>query len=89
MADINRLPLAALLPLALVALTACGTGSGPAAEATAMQPAAPAEGAAKPDALQLRRTGDGGVEIRKVDVPVDHAGQAAEAAPAAPAEPAH
>lgn len=98
MADFNRLRLALLLPFALVALTACETGSeavghdaaaqsAPAAsagEAMPMQPTAPMEGAAPSEAVQVRRTDDGGVEIRKLDA-AD--GQGADAAPAEPRQP--
>lgn len=57
----------------------------PVGEARRMEPAAPAEGAAQPEAVQLRRidggTDGGGIEIRNVDAA---GGQAADAAPAAP-----
>lgn len=98
MADFNRLRLALLLPFALVALTACEAGSeaagrdaaaqsAPAAaagQAMPMQPTAPMEGAPPSEAVQVRRTDDGGVEIRKLDA-AD--GQAADAAPAEPHQP--
>ncbi|MDZ7476383.1 hypothetical protein U5F73_15530 [Stenotrophomonas pavanii] len=98
MADFNRLRLALLLPFALVALTACEAGSeaaghdaaaqsAPAAQAgqaTPMQTTAPMEGAEPSGAVQMRRTGDGGVEIRKMDA-AD--GQGAGAAPAEPHQP--
>ena len=49
------------------------------------QPASPVEGGAAPEAVELRSTDDGGVDIRKVDVA---AGQGADA-PAPPAEAKH
>ncbi|MDV9042613.1 hypothetical protein [Stenotrophomonas sp. RAC2] len=53
----------------------------PVGEAMQMQPTAPAEGVAQPEAVQLRRTDGGGIEIRNVDAA---GGEGAEAAPAAP-----
>jgi hypothetical protein len=50
-----------------------------------MQPAQPVEGEAAPEAMELRRADEGGVDIRKVDVA---AGQGADA-PASPAEAKH
>jgi len=56
----------------------------PVGEAMEMQPAAPTEGVTQPEAVQLRRTDGGGIEIRNVDA-AD--GQGADAAPAAPLKP--
>lgn len=57
----------------------------PVGDAMQMQPAQPVEGEAAPEAMALRRTDEGGVDIRKVDVV---AGQGADA-PASPAEAKH
>jgi hypothetical protein len=65
-----------------------GTGAVPArpvGDTMQMQPAQPVEGEAAPEAMGLRRTDKGGVDIRKVDVA---AGQGADA-PASPAEAKH
>ncbi|MFL0338961.1 hypothetical protein [Stenotrophomonas maltophilia] len=48
----------------------------PVSGAAPMQPAVPAEGVTRAEAVQLRRTSDGGVELRKVDA---LSGQGAEA----------
>ncbi|MHC1652989.1 hypothetical protein ACODUL_06820 [Stenotrophomonas maltophilia] len=53
----------------------------PVGEAMQMQPAAPAEGVTQPEAVHLRRTDGGGIEIREVD---GAGGQGADAAPAVP-----
>ncbi|HEL2979852.1 TPA: hypothetical protein UMB92_002721 [Stenotrophomonas maltophilia] len=51
----------------------------PVSDAMPVQPAAPAEGVTQPEAVQLRRTDDGGIEIRKADA---MAGQGVGTAPA-------
>jgi hypothetical protein len=100
MADINRLCRTVWVLSALVALTACAPGSDPAKTverdagvdavparpiAGVAQPASPVEGGAAPEAVELRSTDDGGVDIRKADVA---AGQGADA-PTPPAEAKH
>lgn len=100
MADIKRLHRGLWVSFALLALAACAPGSDPAktverdagAEAVparpiagVAQPASPVEGRTALEAVDLRRTDEGGVDIRKVDVA---AGQGADA-PASPAEAKH
>ncbi|HFF2845044.1 TPA: hypothetical protein ACGCGJ_000998 [Stenotrophomonas maltophilia] len=53
----------------------------PVSEAMQMQPTAPAEGVTRPEAVQLRRTSDGGVEIRKVDAVSGHGADTARVEP--------
>lgn len=99
MTDINRLCRMAWVPFALLALMACAPGSDPAKTverdagtgavparpiAGVAQPASLAEGGAASEAVDLRRTDDGGVDIRKVDA----AGQGADAS-APPAAAKH
>lgn len=88
----KRLHLMVLIPIALAALTACGQQGDPAqtverdagtdavparpiGDAMQMQPV---EGGAAPEAVELSRTEDGGMKIRKVDAAV---GQDAGASP--------
>ncbi|CRD45732.1 hypothetical protein [Stenotrophomonas maltophilia] len=97
MTDINRLCRMAWVPFALLALVACAPGSDPAKTverdagtgavparpiAGVAQPASLAEGGAAREAVDLRRTDDGGVDIRKVDVAAEQ-GADASAPPAA------
>ncbi|WP_414554519.1 hypothetical protein [Stenotrophomonas forensis] len=95
MADINRLRMMAWVPVALVALVAlvaCAPGSDPAqtverdasVEAVPARPVSP-EGGAGPEAVELRGTDEGGVEVREAD---PAAGQGAATAPAR-TEPPH
>ncbi len=62
-------------PAAPAAPAAAAAAAG---QAMPMQPTAPMEGAPPSEAVQVRRTDDGGVEIRKLDA-AD--GQGADAAP--------
>ncbi|HGM5880063.1 MAG: hypothetical protein KH046_14055 [Stenotrophomonas maltophilia] len=92
MADINRLRMMAWVPVALMALVACAPGSDPAqtverdasVEAVPARPVSP-EGGAAPEAVELRGTDEGGVEVREAD---PAAGQGAATAPAR-TEPPH